>query len=262
MTIREIFKTKKHPLLNIYFTAGYPQKDSLLEILPALEEAGVDMVEIGIPYSDPLSDGKTIQQSSAIALNNGITVDSIFEQLTRSQTSIPMVMMGYFNVVYQYGIEAFCKKCQQTGISGLILPDLPIDLYLGQYQDIFKAHDLSNIYLVTPETSPDRIRFIDDHSDAFIYAVSTSSTTGSKTGIEDAGGFLERLQKMDLKTPVMVGFNLSTAEDFDFVARYCSGGIIGSAFIRHIAKSKDLKTDTITFVQSILENQFNDHTVR
>jgi tryptophan synthase alpha chain len=253
MTIREVFENQKHPLLNIYFTAGFPQKESLLEILPALEKAGADMVEVGIPYSDPLSDGPTIQNSSAVALNNGITVNDIFEQLSVCPTNLPLVMMGYFNTVLQYGLEKFCKRCSESGVTGLILPDLPVDIYEEQYKQAFEKHNLSNVFLVTPETSAERIRLIDNLSDAFIYAVSSSSTTGTQSGIRGAEAYLERLQEMNLKTPVMVGFNIGSAEDFQFASSYSRGGIIGSAYIKHIANSNDLTRDTQDFIHSILQ---------
>jgi tryptophan synthase alpha chain len=253
MTIREVFKNQKQPLLNIYFTAGFPQKESLLEILPALEMAGADIVEVGIPYSDPLSDGPTIQNSSAVALSNGISVDEIFDQLSTSSTNLPLVMMGYFNTVLQYGLEKFCKKCSECGVSGIILPDLPMDIYEEQYKATFEKYNLSNVFLVTPETSVGRIRLIDNLSDAFIYAVSSSSTTGTQKGIRDAEAYLERLQKMNLKTPVMVGFNIGNAADFQFASSYSQGGIIGSAYIKHIANSTDLTKDTQEFIHSILQ---------
>jgi len=254
MTIKEIFKTPKQPLLNIYCTAGFPHKESLTEILPALEAAGADMVEIGIPYSDPLSDGPTIQKSNAIALENGITMELIFEQLEKCSINIPTIMMGYFNTAFQFGLERFCKRCQDCGVSGIILPDLPIHDYLKNYKSIFAAHKLSNIFLITPESSEERIRYIDQHSDAFIYAVSSSSTTGKQTGITGAESYLERLRKMNIKNPLMVGFNISNHHDFNFVARYARGGIIGSSFIRHLMAGSDPARDTHSFVHSILHN--------
>lgn len=253
MTIREVFKTDKQKLLNIYFTAGFPEKESLTEIIPATEQAGVDMVEIGIPYSDPLSDGPTIQDSSAIALSNGITIDDIFRQLGEVEVRLPLVMMGYFNVLLQYGVEKFCNQCEKYGVSGLILPDLPMEYYFENYEQLFKDHGISNIFLITPETSEDRIRLIDKYSEAFIYAVSSSSTTGSKSGIEDAESYLERINQMNLTTPVMVGFNIRSNKDFEFAGRYTRGAIIGSAYIKHISKSENLDSDTHKFVKSILK---------
>ncbi|HLV41066.1 MAG TPA: tryptophan synthase subunit alpha [Brumimicrobium sp.] len=249
--LQETFKNKKEPLLNIYFTAGYPTLDSMPKILETLEEAGVDMVEIGMPYSDPLSDGPTIQESSSIALRNGITTDRIFEQLSSSKSKMPKVMMGYFNAVYQYGVEKFCQKCQENNIQGVILPDLPIPVYQEKYKATFDRYGILPIFLVTPETSEERIRYIDDCSSAFIYAVSSSSTTGKGTGIKSSEDYLKRLQSMQLKNPIMVGFNIGTKEDFDFAAQFTAGSIIGSAFIRSIKDSKNLEEDMKSFIHSI-----------
>ena len=249
--IHELFKNKKEPLLNIYFTAGFPRLDSMPKILTGLEEAGVDMVEIGMPYSDPLSDGPTIQSSSSIAIKNGMTTNLIFEQLANCNSKIPKIMMGYFNAVYIYGIEKFCKKCKANGVSGVILPDLPIDIYQEKYREVFEKYGLDAIFLITPETSEARIRFIDKCSTSFIYAVSSSSTTGKGTGIQSAKPYLSRLKAMNLESPLMVGFNISTKEDFDFASSYTAGGIIGSEFIRQIKDSKNLKKDIKTFIQSI-----------
>ena len=251
MNLKDLFKNKKKPLLNIYFTAGFPHIGSMLPILEGLETAGVDIVEIGLPYSDPLSDGPTIQKSSSIAIQNGITTDFVFEQLSITPTTLPKIIMGYFNAIFLYGVEAFCQKCKACNISGVILPDLPIDVYLEQYQSIFNTYEIDFIFLITPETSEDRIRQIDAISNAFIYAVSSSSTTGNNKGIKGAKSYLERLQNMNLSTPLMVGFNISSKEDFEFATSYTAGGIIGSAFIKHIAESQQIKTDTIQFVQSI-----------
>jgi len=249
--LKELFKNRTSPLLNIYFTAGYPNIDSMPKVLKTLEEAGVDMVEIGMPYSDPLSDGPTIQKSSEIALKNGITTDLIFKQLAESDSKMPKVMMGYFNAVYQYGVEKFCQKCKENNIEGVILPDLPIPVYQEKYKAIFDQYGISPIFLVTPETSDERIRYIDDCSSAFIYAVSSSSTTGKGTGIKSAESYLKKLQAMQLKHPILVGFNISTKEDFDFACQYASGGIIGSAFIKSISGTQSLEKDIQTFIQSI-----------
>ena len=254
MRLEKVFELEKQPLLNIYFTAGYPHINSLSIILKILEEAGADMVEIGIPYSDPLSDGPVIQNSSTVALKNGITLDLIFDQLSGTKSSIPKIMMGYFNTVLQYGVEKFCKKCSAFGISGVILPDLPIDIYLEKYKSIFDLYRLHNIYLITPQTSSERIRYIDENSTAFIYAVSSSSTTGKKKGIQDSEDYLKRLKDLGLKTPLMIGFNISTAADLALAGRYARGGIIGSAFIRHITDSDDLAGDVARFVSNIKQN--------
>lgn len=255
MRIQKVFNNKKKALLNIYFTAGFPELNSMPEILSGLEEAGVDLVEIGMPYSDPLSDGPTIQNSSSVAIKNGITTDLIFEQLSHCQSNLPLIMMGYFNAIYLYGIEKFCKKCKENGVSGVILPDLPLDLYQEKYQALFKLYGIAVIFLITPQTSEERIRYIDKCSTAFIYAVSSSSTTGKGIGIQSAKSYLSRLKQMNLNSPLMVGFNISTKKDFDFASSYTAGGIIGSAFIKHIKGSKNVKEDTKTFIQQIREQK-------
>lgn len=255
MRIQELFNNEKKALLNIYFTAGFPQLNSLPEILSGLEEAGVDMVEIGIPYSDPLSDGPTIQESSSIAIKNGITTDQIFNQLSHCVSNIPLIMMGYFNAIYLYGVEKFCRKCSENGVSGIILPDLPLDIYQEKYQAIFKHYEIAAIFLITPETSIERIHYIDKSSTAFIYAVSSSSTTGKGTDIQSAKAYLSRLKQMNLNSPLMVGFNISTKKDFDFASSYAAGGIIGSAFIKHIKDSQNVKEDTKTFIKKFKEKK-------
>lgn len=253
MTLNELFEQNKRNLLNIYFTAGFPQLNSLPLVLNALEEAGADLVEIGIPYSDPMSDGPVIQQSNAKAIANGISLPLIFEQLEQHPSGIPKIMMGYYNPVLQFGMENFCKQCERCGVSGVILPDLPMELWEKHHKPLFEKHGLSNIFLVTPETTEERIRQIDALSSSFIYAVSSSATTGSKKGIREAESYLERLQAMNLNNPVLVGFNISNRADFEFASRYARGGIIGSAFIRHIDRSRDLKADIIQFVNNIKE---------
>jgi len=251
MTLKELLSEKQNGLLNIYFTAGFPQLNSLPVLLESLEEAGADMVEIGIPFSDPISDGPTIQQSNSKALENGIYLDLIFQQLESSSAKIPKIMMGYFNSVLQFGVEDFCIRCQKTGISGLILPDLPLEIYQQKYKSIFNKYGLHFILLITPETSNERIRTIDKNSSAFIYAVSSSGTTGTKKGIQGAGKYLQRIQELQLKHPVLVGFNIGGPEDFQFANRYGQGAIIGSAFIKHISTSKDLKKACKTFISYI-----------
>ncbi|PKR81837.1 tryptophan synthase subunit alpha [Brumimicrobium salinarum] len=251
MQLKEIFKNRKEPILNIYFTAGYPALESMPIILNSLEQAGVDMVEIGMPYSDPLSDGPTIQKSSAIALKNGISTSIIFEQLAKCESKIPKIMMGYFNAVLQFGVEKFCEKCQQNNIQGVILPDLPIPVYQEHYQTTFEKYGIAPIFLVTPETSEERIRYIDACSTAFIYAVSTSSTTGAGTGIQSAAAYLQKLQTMQLNNPILIGFNIGSKADFDFASQYAAGGIIGSAFIKQLENSTTLENDIQKFIKNI-----------
>jgi len=251
MNIKELFSNKPVDLLNIYVTAGYPQLDSLKEIIPALSATKVDIIEVGIPYSDPLSDGPTIQKSNMKALDNGITLELIFEQLAGIDIEVPLVLMGYFNSIMQFGIESFAKNCERVGVSGLIIPDLPIEIYLRDYKEIFDRHMLSNIFLVTPNTTEDRLQMIDKHSSSFIYAVSSSSTTGNNKEVNSAETYLRKLNSKRLKTPFLVGFNIRNRENFEFVNQYASGGIIGSAFINYISQNNNLSEDCISFVKSI-----------
>ena len=240
--INEKMKEDKK-LLSIYFTAGYPALNDTVQIIKDLEKNGVDMIEIGLPFSDPLADGPTIQESSTAALRNGMTSEKLFEQLKdiRKTVSIPLIIMGYFNPVLQYGVEEFCKKCNEIGIDGLILPDLPLDVYQNKYEGIFKKYGLLNVFLITPQTSDDRIQQIDNASDGFIYMVSSASVTGSKSGFGDVQtDYFERIAKMNLKNPQIVGFGIKDAETFQQAtktAKGAKGAIIGSAFIKYLAKN-------------------------
>ncbi len=227
-------------LLSIYFTAGYPGLDDTVPIIEALEQAGVDMIEIGLPFSDPLADGPTIQESSTAALKNGMTTATLFEQLKdiRKKVSIPLIIMGYFNPVLQYGVEAFCKKCQEIGIDGLILPDLPFDVYQEEYEAIFREYGLSNTFLITPQTSEERVLKIDNATDGFIYMVSSASTTGAKSGFGDAQqAYFDRIAALQLKNPQIVGFGISNATTFKTATAKAKGAIIGSAFIKHLTQN-------------------------
>lgn len=226
-------------VLSIYFTAGYPDLNDTVKIITELEQQGVDMIEIGLPFSDPLADGPTIQDSSTSALKNGMHSDLLFKQLEgiRDTVDIPLIIMGYFNPVLQYGVEAFCKRCMEIGIDGLILPDLPLDVYLDEYQDIFKKYGLLNVFLITPQTSEDRIRYIDENSEGFIYMVSSASTTGAKSGFgEEQSSYFQRIAEMELRNPQIVGFGISNAETFEQATAYAKGAIIGSAFIKHLTE--------------------------
>ncbi len=226
-------------LLSIYFSAGFPELNDTAAILDKLQESGVDMVEIGLPFSDPLADGPTIQESSTKALENGMTTDILFEQLQgiRDHIKIPLLIMGYFNPMMQYGIESFCRKCQETGIDGLIIPDLPVDVYHSQYQEIFEKYGLINVFLITPQTSEERIRFIDRISNGFIYMVSSASTTGAKNTFgSEQKNYFERISAMNLKAPQIVGFGISNRDTFDLATRSTSGAIIGSAFVKFLEK--------------------------
>ncbi|WP_048330915.1 tryptophan synthase subunit alpha [Bizionia psychrotolerans] len=234
--INQKLQTNKK-LLSIYFTAGFPQIEDTVSIIQDLEKSGVDMIEIGLPFSDPLADGPTIQASSKQALKNGMTTETLFNHLKdiRKTVSIPLIIMGYFNPILQYGVEAFCKKCQEIGIDGLIIPDLPVDVYNDNYKVLFEKHGLINVFLITPQTSEKRIRFIDDISNGFIYMVSSASVTGSQSGFGDEQMiYFKRIKDMHLKNPQIIGFGISTAETFNQATKYAKGAIIGSAFIKHL----------------------------
>jgi tryptophan synthase alpha chain len=224
-------------ILSIYFTAGFPNLDDTVQIIQNLEKSGVDMIEIGLPFSDPLADGPTIQQSSTQALESGMSTQLLFEQLKniRQSVAIPLIIMGYFNPMLQYGVEEFCKKCAEIGIDGLIIPDLPVDVYAEQYKSIFDKYGLLNIFLITPQTSDERIRFIDSVSEGFIYMVSSASVTGSQTGFgASQEAYFERIANMNLKNPQIIGFGINDAQTFKQATTYAKGAIIGSAFIKHI----------------------------
>ena len=236
--IREALE-KKGPLLSIYFTAGYPNLEDTLPVLRQLQASGADMVEIGLPFSDPLADGPTIQKSSTAALKNGMHTARLFEQLkgVRNEIHLPLILMGYFNPVMQYGVEDFCRKCQEVGIDGLILPDLPLEIYEKEYHEIFERYGLRMSFLITPQTSEARIRKIDAASDSFIYMVSSASTTGARKGFgPEQVAYFERIASMDLKNPQIVGFGISNAETYKQATRAAKGAIIGSAFIDHLSE--------------------------
>ncbi|TYB75739.1 tryptophan synthase subunit alpha [Bizionia myxarmorum] len=226
-------------LLSIYFTAGFPSLNDTASIIQDLEKNGVDMIEIGLPFSDPLADGPTIQASSTQALKNGMTTDILFKQLKdiRQTVSIPLIIMGYFNPILQFGVEAFCEKCQEIGMDGLIIPDLPVDVYNEKYKAIFENYGLINVFLITPQTSEKRIQFIDSISSGFIYMVSSASVTGGQSGFGDEQmAYFKRIEAMNLKNPQIIGFGISSSETFKQATKHAKGAIIGSAFITHIKK--------------------------
>ena len=239
-------------LLSIYFTAGYPAIDNTVHIIQDLEKNGVDIIEIGLPFSDPLADGPTIQESSTAALKNGMTTEKLFEQLIdiRKTVSIPLIIMGYFNPMLQYGVEAFCKKCQEIGVDGLIIPDLPLDVYQAEYEATFKKYGLINVFLITPQTSDERIHQIDEASEGFIYMVSSASVTGSKSGFGDTQtDYFKRISTMNLKNPKIVGFGIKDSETFQAATKNANGAIIGSAFIKHLTANGVGKISS--FIKSI-----------
>lgn len=229
--------TQDKKLLSIYFTAGYPSLNDTAKIIKDLESSGVDMIEIGLPFSDPLADGPTIQESSTVALKNGMTSTILFDQIKdiRKSVSIPLIIMGYFNPMMQYGIEDFCKKCNEIGIDGLIIPDLPVAEYNEHYKDLFEKYGLVNVFLITPQTSDERIRFIDSVSDGFIYMVSSASTTGAQNSFGNTQQkYFERIEALKLKNPQIVGFGISNKETFTQATTTAKGAIIGSAFIKQL----------------------------
>ena len=249
-----LFHHKTKSILNVYCTAGYPHLHSTTEVMKALQQNGADIIELGMPYSDPLADGPVIQQSNMVALGNGITIAKLFEQLKdfRKEISIPVILMGYMNPVLQYGFEKFCADAAAVGIDGFILPDLPQYEFETEYGAIIKKYNLDFIFLVTPETSEERIRKIDELSSGFIYAVSSSSTTGNNKAIEDQQGYFKKLQSMSLKNPILVGFGIKDKQTFQAACQYSNGAIIGSAFIKALEKSTDVSATTKEFLKSVL----------
>lgn len=251
--LQKIFQTKSGNILNIYCTAGYPQLNSTIEVMTALQQYGADIIELGMPYSDPLADGPVIQHSSSIALANGMTIAKLFEQLKdfRKDISIPVILMGYMNPVLQYGFEKFCADAAAAGIDGLILPDLPEYEFETEYGAIIKKYGLDFIFLVTPETSEERVRKLDSLSSGFLYAVSSSSTTGSDGKVADTTEYLNKLRNLKLNNPVLVGFGIKDKASFDAVCQVADGAIIGSAYVKALENSPDVNAATKSFLSSI-----------
>jgi tryptophan synthase alpha chain len=244
---------KKSNLLNIYCTAGFPNLEDTPKVLLSLQTAGVDLIEVGMPYSDPIADGPTIQESNAQAIANGMSLQVLFTQLNKvkAELTTPIILMGYFNTVLQFGVEVFCKNAAAAGVSGIILPDLPLYEFTTMYQSIFKKYKLSFIFLITPQTSVKRIKEIDALTDSFIYAVSSSSTTGNKVNAANTNAYFEKLKKMKLKSPFLIGFGIHDAASYKNACRYASGAIIGTAFIKAIAAAKNMEKSVATFVKAI-----------
>jgi len=252
--INKLFQEKKEGILSVYFTAGHPQLDDTATIIRELVINGVDLIEIGMPFSDPVADGPVIQKSSLVALQNGMSIRKLFEQLAdiRKSVDIPLILMGYLNPVLQYGIEAFCKKCNETGIDGLILPDLPMDIYQEEFKTIFEANNLHNILLITPQTSDERLKQIDEASSGFIYMVSSNSTTGAKSNVTDfQREYFDRIRSKNLKNPYLIGFGISNAETFENACQFASGAIIGSAFVKSLEEEGTLEQKISGFIHRI-----------
>jgi tryptophan synthase alpha chain len=255
--LQQLFTRKQKRVLNVYCTAGYPQLDSTEEVIGALQKHGADIIEIGMPYSDPLADGEVIQGSSAVALHNGMTIKRLFEQLASlpfdaNGDGVPVILMGYMNPVLQFGFEKFCATAAEVGVDGLIIPDLPIYEYETEYGPIIKKYGLDFIFLVTPETSDERIRKIDELASGFIYAVSSSSTTGNTKDIKEQEGYFKRLKEMQLKNPVLVGFGIKDKSTFDAACAYTNGAIIGSAYIKALSNGGDINAVTKQFLNSVV----------
>ncbi len=252
--IDTLFTNKKKDILSVYFTAGHPEPQSTVEIIKTLARHGVDMIEIGMPFSDPMADGPVIQKSSEKAIKNGMSLPRLFEQLKdiRQEVDIPLLLMGYLNPVMQMGMETFLDKCAATGIDGTILPDLPLDEYAQKYKPLFKQKNLHNIFLISPQTTENRIKQIDAESSGFIYMVSSAAVTGAKSTIlAEQEEYFKRINKMNLKNKTLIGFGISNNETFAKACNYASGAIIGSAFIRALEQDGNMDENIRSFIQSI-----------
>ena len=255
--IEKLFLDKTKNVLSIYFTAGFPELKDTQTVLEALEKNGADMIEIGMPYSDPLADGPVIQHSGMIALQNGMSIKLLFEQLSNYSSlgdrTVPHILMGYLNPVLQYGIEKFCSEAHAAGIDGIILPDLPMYEYEKEYRKVFEKNNLDFIFLITPETSEERIRKIDELSKGFIYAVSSSSITGKDKDMSEQENYFKRIESMNLKNPVMIGFGIKDNKTFSQACQHAAGAIIGTAYIKSLENSNNINSATLQFLNSILK---------
>lgn len=252
--INTLFKEKQHNILSVFFTAGYPHLEDTVPTIQELVKNGVDMIEIGMPFSDPVADGPVIQHSSLVALKNGMSVRVLFDQLKdiRQLVNVPLILMGYINPVLQYGMEAFCKKCKEVGIDGLIIPDLPLSVYEEDYKSIFEAYNLHNVFLITPQTSEERLRRIDQASSGFIYMVSSNSTTGVQQGVSEIQKtYFERIQSFGLQNPRLIGFGISNAETFGNACHYANGAIIGSAFVNALGTDAPVPQKVSAFIHTV-----------
>ena len=252
--LKNLFQQKQKNILSVFCTAGFPELNSIVTVLEELQNNGVDLIEIGMPFSDPTADGPVIQYSNTIAINNGMMLKVLFEQLKgiRAKVHIPLVLMGYFNPVLQYGIDNFLQDAHACGIDGLIIPDLPMYEYETLYKEKMEQYDLKNIFLVTPQTAENRIQKIDELTDAFIYIVSSNAITGGNSNIQqEQENYFQRIKNMQLKNPTLIGFGIKDKQTFDTACQYANGAIIGTAFINAIDKSQNLKEDIQQFIQKI-----------
>ncbi len=249
----QLFSTKNENILNIFCTAGYPHIDSTSEVILSLQKHGADIIEVGMPYSDPIADGPVIQQSNMTALQNGMTMELLFEHLkaVRGKVNIPLILMGYLNPVLQFGMEEFCAAANAAGVSGIILPDLPMFEFENFYKPLFRKYGLHFIFLITPQTSNDRIKKADKLSDGFLYAVSSSSTTGNKANSFAQEKYFKKLASLKLKNPLLIGFGINDHNSFSNACRYAKGAIIGSAYIKKLENSHDIDKDTADFIKAI-----------
>lgn len=239
--------------LNIYFTAGIPQLEDTADIIKTIQDSGADMIEIGMPYSDPVADGPVIQQAHELALKNGMNIEKLFSQLKsiKGEIKIPVILMGYINPVLSFGFEKFCRECAESGVSGLIIPDLPPIEFEKNYQEILERYHLNFTFLVTPETSDERILYLDSLSSGFLYAVSSSSTTGNENTVLSNEEYLSRLASLPLKNPFMIGFGIKSKEDFESVTEKADGGIIGTAFVKILLENQHWKDKAQSFIKNI-----------
>ncbi|MDP4581442.1 MAG: tryptophan synthase subunit alpha [Saprospiraceae bacterium] len=254
--LTKLFENNRENLLTVYFTAGYPKLDDTETIICSLAESGANIIEIGIPYSDPLADGPVIQESGMAAIDNGMTLQVLFNQLTdiRTKTQVPLILMGYFNQLLQYGVDKFLDDCVKTGIDGLIIPDLPLMEYEQFYKDKLTQRNISISFLITPQTEESRIHKVDALSTGFIYVVSDSSITGMKTGISNQQiSYFERIKSLQLRTPQLIGFGISDRESYLTASKYANGAIIGSAFIKHLKDKNEVDKATADFINLILK---------
>lgn len=253
--LQQKFQDKKENLLTVYFTAGYPELNDTGTIIKELEAAGADIIEVGMPFSDPVADGPTIQASSLKALQNGMSIKKLLEQLKaiKDEVTVPILLMGYINPIWKFGTENFLAACEESGVSGLILPDIPLNEYLSDYQPLYEKHKLSNVFLITPQTSDERIRAYDEACNGFIYMVSSASTTGANKAVDEEKqvAYFNRVKSLNLKNPTQIGFNIKDKASFDRACSFANGGIIGSAFINKISEEGDLKLKVREFVKNI-----------